>query len=285
VNGDDKPDLVVADSFGNELVLLLNQGNATFGVLGIQTDTNPQSKAASVFAADLDGDGKPDLVVANQHGVGTLSGDVAVLLNEGNATFAPPVIYSSVTYPWSVGAADVNGDGKPDLLVCDWGASALAVMLNQGGATFGAPVAYPVGSQPQALVAADLNGDGKLDVAVANHGSSTVSVLLNQGDGTFAPSVSYPSWTNTQSNGGPRSIAALDVDGDGKLDLVAANFYSGTLGVLINQGGGTFITHDLLVFEELTSIVAADLNGDGRPDLAVSSYVGPVTELLDVCLP
>ncbi|MDI1452030.1 VCBS repeat-containing protein, partial [Polyangium sp. 6x1] len=129
----------------------------------------------SVATADLNGDGKPDLAVANGS-----SDNVSVLLNQGNGTFAAAVHYAAGLIPTSVATADLNGDGKPDLAVANLISNNVSVLLNQGNGTFAAAVHYAAGTYPESVATADLNGDGKPDLAVANSSSNNVSVLLNQ---------------------------------------------------------------------------------------------------------
>src|SRR5258708_448766 len=108
--------------------------------------------------------------------------------------FLPAVTYGSGgSYPVSVAVADVNDDGKPDLLVANSQSSTVSVLLGNGDGTFQTAVSYsPGGSDPTSLVAGDVNGDGKLDLVVTN-ASNTVGVLLGHGDGTFPPAVTYDS--------------------------------------------------------------------------------------------
>jgi hypothetical protein len=134
-----------------------------------KTGSQPQS----VAAADLNGDGNPDLAVANSYDA------VSVLLNQGDGTFAPQVMYTSGLGPRWVAAGDLNGDGTPDLAVADQFAQSVSVLLNQGHGTFAPQVTYDAGQSPSSVLVADLNGDGKPDLAVANNGDNTVSALLN----------------------------------------------------------------------------------------------------------
>src|ERR1017187_1485564 len=199
----------------------------------------------SVAVADVNGDGKLDLIVANfcdevSNCTCTDSacdyGSVGVLLGNGDGTFQPAVTYLSGGYfTQSVAVADVNGDGKPDILVvndctsainCAYtvGNGSVAVLLGNGDGTFQPAVAYDSGGQfPNGVLVTDLNKDGKPDLVVSNfsggiNGFGELGVLLGNGDGTFQPGVPYPS-------GGyyTRSMAVTDLNGDGKLDLVVAN--------------------------------------------------------------
>ncbi|MGA2497119.1 MAG: FG-GAP-like repeat-containing protein [Tepidisphaeraceae bacterium] len=214
-------------------------------------------------SADFNGDGKPDLVVAN-----TAGDTVSVLINTGGGTFAPHADYITGNGPTAVVAADFNGDGKPDLAVANAAGDTVSVLLNAGAGSFSPRVDYAVGSYPTSIIAADFNGDGKPDLAVTNNNDDTVSVLLNNGDGTFAPAVAY--------NVGviPTSVAAADFNGNGLVDLVVATRDTG-LGVggitlLQNTGKGGFaITSSTLFSSYPASVITADFNGDGTPDLAL----------------
>jgi predicted dienelactone hydrolase len=173
-----------------------------------------------------------------------------------------------------VSVADLNRDGKLDLVVSD---NAISVLLGNGDGTFQSPVTYAVGESPTEIKIADFNGDGKLDLAVTNSVSNTVSVLLGNGDGTFQPQVQYPTGT------GSYGLAAADVNADGKLDLVVTNYFANTVSVLLGNGDGTFQPHvDYAVGPVPTSIAVGDFNQDGKLDLAVtnSSNVDTVTVLL-----
>ena len=140
--------------------------------------------------------------------------------------FAQAVDYPTGMAPISVAAADLNGDGTPDLAVANQNSNAVSVLLNTGNGTFAVKVDYPTGALSYSVAAADLNGDGKPDLVVA--GSNKVSVLLNNGNGTFAAKVDYPTGT------GAISVAAADLNGDGKLDLAVANQF-GEVSVLLSK--------------------------------------------------
>ncbi|HRG96973.1 MAG TPA: FG-GAP-like repeat-containing protein [Polyangiaceae bacterium] len=144
----------------------------------------------SVVWGDVNGDGKLDLVVADngaQRFPSTPS-TVGVLMNSGTGTFAPRVDYPAST-PISVAVGDVNGDGKPDLVVANGVSGTVSVLVNSGTGTFAPRVDYPTGTIPMSVALGDVDGDGKLDLVVS--GPRFVSVLVNSGTGTFGPGVLY----------------------------------------------------------------------------------------------
>ena len=164
------------------------------------TDDSAGYIAQSVRIADLNGDGKPDIVVADWWDTNNV-GVVGVLLGNGDGTFQPAVTYETGGAPnHSLEVADVNGDGKLDLIVSSCAASAstcgsadgvVSVLLGNGNGTFQPALTYDSGAPDGAhVVAADVNRDGKLDIIVTNYvgennGDGTAAVLLGNGDGTF----------------------------------------------------------------------------------------------------
>jgi hypothetical protein len=303
LNGDGKPDLVVGNSYGcatcdtSTLSVLLGNGDGTF-----QPPVNYSSGGSyvdSVAIADLNGDGIPDLVVANGYQcVGCLNGGVGVLLGNGDGTFQPAASFDSGGYfAASVVIADLNGDGKPDLAVANGaqchgcGNSEVSVFLGNGDGTFQPPASYIWGMYGAASIAiADLNGDGKPDLAVAiatmngnSVGEGEVSVLLGNGDGTFQTPVSYKSGGHIAT-----SVAIADLNDDGHPDLAVANWCPsgdqfgdcygyGKVGVLRGNGDGTFLAPKSYSTGALegASVAIGDLKGDGQPDLLVANeYAG-----------
>jgi formylglycine-generating enzyme required for sulfatase activity len=250
------------------------------------------SVAAANIAGTLAATQLPAAVLTNGAGgvsiSGTFSGDGAGVtnvnlqyVNAGGAiawiTNSGFVLTSTLTvgsFPVSVVAADVNGDGRVDLICANNGDNTLTVFANNGSGVFGANATLPVGSGPAYVVAADVNGDGKLDLICANNGTNTLTVLTNNGNGVFGANA-----TLTVGNG-PFTVAAVDVNGDGSLDLICANSGTNTLTVLTNNGSGVFGANaTLTVGDGPFTVAAADVNGDGKVDLMSANVDSTLTVL------
>ena len=249
------------------------------------------SAPKSVAVADVNRDGKPDLLVANQCGSDSScngNGSVTVLLGNADGTFQAAVAYDSAGHTTtSVAVGDVNGDGKPDVILtnacktqsdCDIGV--VSVLLGNGDGTFQTAVTYESGGKSAVSVAVgDVNGDGKLDLLVANYclssvscSSGSVGVLLGNGDGTFQSPHSYGSGDADTS-----SVTPADVNLDTKPDLIAANAGSlSGVAVLLGNGDGTFQTARTYgPTSSARSIAVGDVNQDGKLDLLVANECSP----------
>src|SRR5882757_9422295 len=173
VNGDSKPDLIVANPCtdgtcqGSSVGVLLGNGDGTFGT--VATYASGGNKTYSVVVADVNRDGKPDLVLTNFcTGSNCLPpATVGVLLGKGDGTFQPAATYNSAEDSNALAVADVNRDGKADILVI--GPDKVAVLRGNGDGTFQSAVKYSLGSEVGSSVAvADVNGDGKPDLLLGN---------------------------------------------------------------------------------------------------------------------
>jgi hypothetical protein len=154
--------------------VLLGNGDGTFQpVVTYDSGVSAGGWTNSVAIADLKGDGKLDLAVANFPDSTT-----GTLLGNGNGTFQPVVLHGSgAPFAWFEAIADVNGDGNPDLIIADF-LGTIGILLGNGDGTFQSVLTFNVQGDATSVVAADVNGDGRPDLLVTN-GNSSVSVLLN----------------------------------------------------------------------------------------------------------
>ena len=221
VNCDGKMDLVSANRNGASLTVLTNGGG---GIFGSNATYYVGAIPVSVTAADINGDGKMDLISAN------LSAQLTILTNNGSGSFGSNATLFVTGIPFSapefVTAADVNSDGKVDLIFADGVPSTLTILTNNGNGILGLNATYRVGNEPRSVVAVDVNRDGKVDLISASAGDATLTVLTNAGSGLFGSNATY------NVGFGPISVAAADVNNDGKSDLISANYYDNTLTLL-----------------------------------------------------
>jgi hypothetical protein len=277
-NGDGIPDLAVADYGSGTVTILQGTGNGMF-TPAANSPVTVGAEPSSVAVGDFNGDGIPDLAIANYG-----SGTVTILLGAGNGTFtaasnSPAVVGSG---PSSVVAADFNGDGILDLAVANTSGDTVTILLGNGNGTFtpasSSPV--PVGNSPISLAVGDFNADGILDLAVANANDNTVTILLGNGDGTFTPAANSPVAVGSV----PSSVVVGDFNGDGIADLAVGNYSDNTVTILLGNGNGTFtptVNSPMTVGTGPSSLVVGDFNGDGTADLAVADYgANAVTVLL-----
>jgi hypothetical protein len=209
---------------------------------------------------------------------------VTALALEGSARPAPgpQLSLSAAKYfatgadPQSFALADVNGDGRPDVVTTNNDGKSVSVLRNRGNGTFASKRDYRVGVDPSPLAVAELNGDGHPDLVARGSEAHSLSVLLNRGDGTFGQ--------RELTDAGPGccdQLRTADLNGDGRVDVVTRT--DGIATVLPNAGDGTFPTkHEYTVASGFPgALVVADLSGDARPDIATTHESNTVSVLLN----
>lgn len=278
-NGDGIPDLVVSTQ-SSGIEVLLGKGDGTFQA-PITFQVPSVINLTGVAVGDFNHDGKADLAVADISNSDTPQ--VTIFLGNGDGTFQSGVSYATGGSN-SIIAADFNGDGNLDLAlggVPPLGTNAaVSVLLGNGDGTFKPYISTSVpGSGNVVIAAGDLNGDGKLDLveATASNLQKGINVLMGNGDGTFQTAVTYP---ETLTGGWTGALAIGDFNGDGKLDVAAANNSDSDVSIFEGNGDGTFqspVHYGAGIGPE--GLVVGDFNSDGHPDLAVSGE-GYVTVLL-----
>jgi hypothetical protein len=264
-NGDGIPDLAVLNGGSGDISVFLGDGHGGFteqlspDINGLPARLSAGESPTGLTVADLNGDGKADLLVSNGEG------DVLVLLGNGDGTFRP---YQRLDQHVALAVADVNHDGKPEFVLANQASD--QVILSSGQSS-------PIWSQgrqdgvrdPNAVKLADLNGDGIPDLIVANGGGNNVLVYPGLGNGMFGPARVFFAGTD------PVSVAVADLNGDGVPDLVVANKGSNDVSVLLGRGQGSTWTLTpgprLDVGSGPVATAVADVNGDGIPDLFVAN--------------
>jgi outer membrane protein assembly factor BamB len=312
-DGNGAPDVAaVSEGNGGVYVYLGDGAGGLTPVAGNPVATGLNAPRALV-AADLDGDGRADLAVAESGG-----SSVRVLRSAGGGAFTPFAILTAVN-PEGIAAGYLDGDSRPDLVVVG-GTSTVSVFRRTTGGGFLPVEPYTLTGSPTAVALADVDGDSKLDIAVAVMGSRTLTLFVNNGSGAFPSSSDHPVRTlpkavlpvDVDADGRldiavtcqnadavvvllsrlpaptvfagapfvgvgsrPHGVVAADLDADGDLDLAVANVDSNTVSLLRNDGSGVFTNYgSVVVAAGPESIVAGDFNRDGRIDLAVNSSGG-----------
>ena len=298
LKGNGKDEIVSANCYDNSITVFLNNGDKTFqtGVyypaVGETSPTYPGASPVALSIADVNGDGFNDIVASN-----VLSGDVSVFLGNGDGTVKTPEVgYVTGGSPRSPAlVADFNNDGKADLVVVDREFS-FVYLQGYGDGSFRTAMNYYAergnGSLPNgvAIATGDFNGDGIPDFVIGNSNTNAdtgITVFLSNPDGSLQAGAPY--FNKGITNYELEYVAVGEFNGDGKLDIAAADFYNGVIQMFYGNGNGTFqvgptYATDSAPGANALELVAGDFNGDGKLDLAVINNHGTASANVGILL-
>jgi hypothetical protein len=253
LNGDGDLDIVASNPDGDRIVVVLGDGHSGLH----EGPAAPAGQSPGrVVVQDVNGDGIPDAMIADETGITVLAGN-------GDGSFAPLSRVEIGNRPTDIAVLDVTGDGRPDLLAAVPQQNVVRLFAGNGTGQFAA--GQKLGSnQPMALALGDFTGDGYADLLVANAGDQTLVLRRGTANG-FAAGI-------TVATGMPaQRLVRADLNGDGRADVVALDATGGRLQILLGDGGGGF---QVSVVDEIgtptAGLAVADFNGDRLPDVALS---------------
>jgi hypothetical protein len=271
LDGDGKPDLVCTSVINQGISVYQNTSNPGSITFLPATNYSSGQDPFAVAIADLDGDGKPDVIVANY-----TSGTISVYKNISTGTtisLAPRVDLTVGLGPQGLGAADLDGDGKIDLVISNGLSNTISMLRNTssvGTIAFATPGTLTTGAGPNGIALGDLDGDGKADVVVVNSGANDVSIFQNEGipgNLSFGTRIDYPCAAS------PYGVALADLNGDGKPDI----YCSGQNAAVIQNGstpGSIALSGQIRLYNLASAygIGIGDLDGDGMNDLIEPAF-------------
>ena len=266
-NNDDRLDIAVANSWRDNVAILLAQSTGNFPTIIYPSTTDFCLNLVAV--GDVNSDKRSDVVTADYD-----TNTISVLLGDGSGNFANLSVMSTGdgSRPSSLGLGDFNNDGWLDIVITSSGTNNIGISLGYGNGEFQPPITYDTGYSFRliALAIGDANNDGRLDIFVLDQLADSVGVFIGYGNGNFSPATIYEIGYSSQV----ASIIVADFNNDGRLDFAVAKLAADNVGVLFGLGNGTFQSERILstgTYTHPMSLAAADFNNDGNMDIAVGN--------------
>lgn len=285
LDADGKSDLAVVNETSNTVSVYKNistLGSLTSSSFAPKVDFVTGAAPYFVTIQDLDGDGKPELIVTNND-----ADKVSIYKNNtslgviNSSSFATKVDFSTGQNPWNATVADFDQDGKPDLAVINDVDNTVSILKNTSpfgiidATSFAPKVDFVTGNFPIGIASGDLDGDGKMDLAITNQTDNSISVLRNISTtgiinaSSFAPKIDFPAGLD------PYSVAIGDLDDNNKPEIVVSNYSSGSVSVFGNTSaiGSVALSAKVDFVSGAGSLMVSisDIDGDGKPDLLVTN--------------
>lgn len=284
LTNDGKLDIICSNSFPRDISIYKNNSSTGTISLASAIDLGDVQETRST-ACDLDGDGKSDIVYSKGS-----NGMLHLYRNTGtggNLSFAAVVQFNSAVPVTEIKAADIDGDGKPDLVICGSGAiSVVRNLSNTGNLQLASPVTLSTGQAPKFMAFCDLDNDGKLDIVTANAGASATSLIRNQSQpGYIALSVI----DNINLPISPISVQVDDIDGNGKPDLLFTAEFENKMVIALNESEGANIAFNteltIPIHSPNTTVNSGDVNGDTKPEIILANKYSNTISIIDNGVP
>ncbi|CAF1210047.1 unnamed protein product [Adineta ricciae] len=269
LNDDERIDIVICNYFTDTVIVFLGYGNGSFRDHTLYL-VGYRFGPGSIVIGDFNNDSRLDIAVANYN-----INSVGILLGKGDGTLGDCTTYSTGdgTTPVNQIVGDFNNDKVLDIAVANYGTGTIVILYGYGDGTFllGIPYSTGSGSGPAWIASGDFNKDGQLDITVANSNANIIGIFLACGREPFASITEYSIGDGLQ----PKSVALSDLDHDGWLDIVIANYGANNIGILMGLGGATFspmVTYSTGVDSSPYSLAIGDFSRDNHSDIVVSNW-------------
>jgi hypothetical protein len=267
-NNDTRLDLVVANEGTDSIGILLAYNYTTFQSQ-VTFSSDYSLGSYGIILSDFNNDTYLDIAA-------TFNSDstVGILLGCGNGSFTSMMNYSTgyIAGPVGIAVGDFNNDGRSDIVVANFIICNVGVLLGYGNGSFDAIIPYSTGnaSSPAAVAVGDFNNDDRLDIVVANSNSSNVGVLLGYGNGSFSALMTY----STEIGSSPWAVTVIDLDIDGQLDIIVANYLGAdSISIFFGYGNGSFqnqLAYSTGYQSWPIDVTVGDFNSDNQLDIAIA---------------